>query len=85
MLVDAMIENNELKILNYPKNIFKDKYFKLEIETVKNINEELLISSINAENIAQREIKLNEFKEFCSEPIIIENFNIPNREERNAR
>ncbi len=35
MLAEAIIENNEMKIINFPKGIFKSKHFKVNIEPVK--------------------------------------------------
>ncbi len=35
MLVEAVIENNEMKILNFPKNIFKGTHFQVDIKPIK--------------------------------------------------
>jgi hypothetical protein len=37
MLAEAIIENNEMKIINYSKAIFKGKHWKINIEPIEEI------------------------------------------------
>ncbi len=39
MLVEAIRENNEIKIINFPKNKFKGSHWKLNIESIEEIND----------------------------------------------
>jgi len=41
MLAEAYIENNEMRVINFPKDAFKGKHWKINIEPIEEIiNEE---------------------------------------------
>ena len=50
MLAEAYIENDEMRIINFPKNVFKGKHWKVNIEPIEEIKDEIIrddfISSI---------------------------------------
>ncbi len=39
MLAEAYIENNEMRVINFPKNIFKGKHWKVNIEPIEEIRD----------------------------------------------
>ena len=40
MLAEAIIENNEMKIINYSKKLFKGHHWKVNIEPIEEIKDE---------------------------------------------
>ncbi len=40
MLAEAYIENNEMRVINYPKKAFKGKHWKINIEPIEEIKDD---------------------------------------------
>ncbi len=41
MLAEAYIENSQMRVVNFPKEFLKSKHWKINIEPVEEINDEL--------------------------------------------
>ncbi len=41
MLAEAYIENNEMRIINYPKDIFTGHHWKVNIEPIEQIDDDI--------------------------------------------
>jgi hypothetical protein len=41
MLAEAIMEHNEIKIIKFPKNKFKGKHWKLNIESIEEIKDDI--------------------------------------------
>ena len=40
MLAEVYIENNEMRIVNFPKDVFKGKHWKINIEPIEEIKDD---------------------------------------------
>jgi len=47
MLAEAYIENNEMRVINFPKNAFKGKHWKINIEPIEEIKDDETINVFN--------------------------------------
>ncbi len=42
MLAEVYIENNEMRVINFPKDVFKGKHWKINIEPINEIKDEIV-------------------------------------------
>ena len=42
MYAEAIIENNEMRIINFPKNAFKGRHWKINIEPIEEIKDDFI-------------------------------------------
>lgn len=61
MLAEAYIENNEMRVINFPKDAFKGKYWKINIEPIEEIKDDIEENK-NSNFFDEFQINLTQYK-----------------------